>query len=241
MMYASSSYGDPWQISMRSSTIVGPSGRSASHARYAGRERVERPARRDFRDGVEAFGLFQPARHLVVIAANNGRRLERLHAFDHRIRIGAVADEIAEHQRALVPARLSLGQARVQRFEIRVDVGENEIAQRGGILLRFEPIHQLLDERIDARAAGVEPDVRERVRGTARVVQPLELGAVGGEGAPAVDRQAVDDAIERRVEPHRHAVAIDGGAVLRVDERAAAGGDDQVPRLELRDEDRAFG
>ena len=51
------------------------------------------------------------------------------------------------------------------------------------IVLRLEPIHQLLDERVDARAAGIEPHVRMLVGVAPRVVQPLVRRAArnGGE------------------------------------------------------------
>ena len=76
-----------------------------------GRQHVERPVRGALRHGVEAFRLFEAARHLVVIAAHDRHRIERLHALDHGVRIGAVADEVAEHERC--------GRSRARRASAR--------------------------------------------------------------------------------------------------------------------------
>ena len=67
-----------------------------------GRQRVVGPADGAARDGVEAFGAFDARADLVVIAANQRVRRERANAFDDGVGIGAVADEIAEHEDAIV-------------------------------------------------------------------------------------------------------------------------------------------
>ncbi len=46
-------------------------------------------------------------------------------AIDHRIRIGAVADQIAEHEDRIV--RAGLGQRRFERLEIGVHVADDEV------------------------------------------------------------------------------------------------------------------
>src|SRR4051812_8254563 len=92
----------------------------------------------------------------------------------------------------------------------------------------LEPIHQLLDERVDAGATGVEPEVRVFVGRAPDVEQPLELRAVRGQRAPAVARQTGDHAVEGDIEPYRDAVAVHRGAVLWIDERAAACRDDKM-------------
>ena len=87
----------------------------------------------------------------------------------------------------------------------------------------FEPIDQLFDERVDAGAPGVDPEVRELVGRAPEVEQALELRSVDGQRAPAVRRQTRDDAIEGDIEPHRDAIALHDGAILRIDERSATG------------------
>ena len=68
-----------------------------------------------------------------------------------------------------------------------MDVGEDEVAQRR-ILLRVQPVDELFDERVDDGAAGVDAPVRLFVRRAPGGVQPLELGAIGGQRPPAVGR-----------------------------------------------------
>jgi len=58
-----------------------------------------------------------------------------------------------------------------------VNVRQDEIAQ-AVTLLRFEPIDQLLDQRVDAGAARIQPDVRAFVRRAPQVIQPLEFRAI---------------------------------------------------------------
>ena len=70
--------------------------------------------------------------------------------------------------------------------------------------------------------------VRQPVGVDARRVEPLELRAVGGERPAAVERNTRNQIGERHVDPHRHAVDVDHPAVVRVGERAAARGDDDV-------------
>ena len=71
----------------------------------------------------------------------------------------------------------------------------------------FQPIDELFDQRVDAGAPGVEPDVRLLVRRAPLMIQAFEPGAIGGERTPAVGRHAGDQPVERHVEPDRHAVA----------------------------------
>ena len=71
----------------------------------------------------------------------------------------------------------------------------------------------LLHEIADARARRVEPEVRLLVRGTAGRVQAFELFAVRGERPPPVGGKPGDEIVERDVEPHRQAVALDRRAL----------------------------
>src|SRR5437879_1093021 len=105
----------------------------------------------------------------------------------------------------------------------------------------FEPIDQLFDQRVDAGAPGVEPEVRVLVGCAAEMEQALERRAIGGQRAPTVGRQTRDHAIEGNIEPHRDAIAVHRGAVLRIDERAAACRHDKVPRAYLLQQYRALG
>ena len=94
------------------------------------RQDFQRPPRGAACDGVESVRLLDSARDLVVIPADDRPRLELLYALDHRIGIGAVADEVAEHQRAIEAPGLGVGQARLEGLEVRMDVGENQITPR---------------------------------------------------------------------------------------------------------------
>jgi hypothetical protein len=93
-----------------------------------GRERVVRPLDGLARDEVEAVGVLDAARDLVVVAADGRGRREGAHAVDHGVRIRAVAHQVAEHQHALVPARGRRGQHRLQRVEVGVDVAQHQVA-----------------------------------------------------------------------------------------------------------------
>ena len=59
-MYASSSNGEPWQISTSSSTTTGPCGSAASHSRFPASSASMRPVRGRLGHGVEAIGLLEP-------------------------------------------------------------------------------------------------------------------------------------------------------------------------------------
>src|SRR5207248_11746207 len=50
------------------------------------------------------------------------------------------------------------------------------------------------------------------------IIQAFEPGAIGGERPPAVGRHPVDQPLQRHIQPHRHAVRVDRGAVLPVHE-----------------------
>ena len=105
----------------------------------------------------------------------------------------------------------------------------------------LEPIDQLFDQRVDAGAPGVQPEVRVLVGRAAEMEQALERRAIGGQRAPTVGRQTRDHAIEGNIEPHRNPIAVHRGAVLRIDERAAARRDDKVPGAYLLQQYRPLG
>ena len=133
--------------SLASSNAAGQ--RRQPHAVH-GCQRLERPARRALRDRVEAFSLVDAARHLVVVAAHDRLRTQFLDACDHRIGIGAVADDVAEAQRPIVPAGGRVREARLERFEIRVDIGQDEVAHRKRITGK---VHNAKCKRSDLHSA----------------------------------------------------------------------------------------
>ena len=83
--------------------------------------------------------------------------------------------------------------------------------------------------------------MRRAVSGYARGEEVFHLHPFGGERTAAIAGNARDQLFEGDVEPHRHAVHVDGGPVFRVHERAAAGGDDDVAKGEQQAQDVAFG
>jgi hypothetical protein len=71
--------------------------------------------------------------------------------------------------------------------------------------------------------------VRLFVGRTPLIIQAFESGAIGGQRTPSIGRDPVDQTVERHIEPHGHAVRVDRGPVLAVDERSTAGCHHQVP------------
>ncbi len=88
-------------------------------------EGVERPQHGRARHDIEPLRLFDPRSHLVVVAANDRLRVQFAHAVDHGIGISAVSDDVAKHERAGVPPGPCIGQARVERFQIAVNIGQD--------------------------------------------------------------------------------------------------------------------
>src|SRR5947209_2330992 len=75
---------------------------------------------------------------------------------------------------------------------------------------------------------------------TPSVKEDLQLRAVAGKGTPAILRYTRNQPLDWRVEPDSGAVGLDDRAVLRVDERAAAGRHHGVPDGHLIGQHRAF-
>jgi hypothetical protein len=100
-------------------------------------------------------------------------------------------------------------------------------------MLCLEPIDQLVHERLDGRATSVEVQMRLFVRRASCVKQALEVGAIGRERAAAVLGYTRNNQLERHIEPHRSAVGLDDGAILRIHERPAAGRDDGMAQRHL--------
>ena len=80
------------------------------------------------------------------------------------------------------------------------------------------------------RTPGIDPQLRICVGQLPRGKQPLHLRSVGGKRTTAVGRQSGDKFLERNVEPHGHAVHVDGDTVIRVIERSTPRGDDAVTK-----------
>jgi hypothetical protein len=62
-----------------------------------------------------------------VISANHHERVERAHALDHRIRLSAVPDKVAEHDHAIPGVYGSRRKDGLERVDVRVNVGEDQI------------------------------------------------------------------------------------------------------------------
>src|SRR6185295_18512014 len=141
---------------------------------------------------------------------------------------------------ALASARTVSSASRLAWMSVRTRyrIGGGE----GGalIVLRLEPVNQLIDQRLDAGAPRLEAEVGLLVRRTSGVEEPLEVGAIARERTPAVLRNTRNHPLERRIQPDRGAVAFDDCTVLWVHERPAAGCDDRVPERNLVREHGAF-
>ena len=79
-------------------------------------------------DGVEALGAFDARPDLVVIAANQRVRLQRPNPVADRIGVGAVADQVAQHEDLCVTERRGRGHDGLIGLEIRVDVADDQVA-----------------------------------------------------------------------------------------------------------------
>src|SRR5438094_955890 len=105
----------------------GSGGQAAKERRVLHGELVASPKRAYASERVEIFGIRDPRASLVVVAADDGVH-ELACPLRHRVRVCAVADQIAEANRTIV---LPLGHldAFLQGFEIGVNVAQDQIAQ----------------------------------------------------------------------------------------------------------------
>jgi len=90
-----------------------------------GRQRLQGPHGSALGDHVEALGLLEAARDLVVIAADHGDRVERGHPIDDRVWIGAVPNDVTEHERRVVSTHSGVGEAGVECGRVGVDVSQD--------------------------------------------------------------------------------------------------------------------
>ena len=82
--------------------------------------------------------------------------------------------------------------------------------------------------------------MRQLVGGSALMIQALEPGAVGGQRAPAVGGNALDESIHGHVEPNRHAVLVDHGSILCVRKCPSAPRHHKVTGIDLFEKDRVL-
>jgi hypothetical protein len=87
-----------------------------------------RPVGRGARRLVEFNRRLEACADLVVIPADHRHRVERDGAIDRFDGIGAVPDQIAEHEHLIVAARGRVLEHRVKGLQVGVNVGENEVA-----------------------------------------------------------------------------------------------------------------
>jgi hypothetical protein len=92
------------------------------------RQLVECPLDRAPGDCVEAIRGLQAAGDLVVVPANECEGVEVAQAVDHRVGIGAIADQIAEDERTVARARGGVGETGLERFQVRMYVGQDQVA-----------------------------------------------------------------------------------------------------------------
>ena len=91
---------------------------------------------------VEAPDALDPRADLVVIAPYHCDVRKGPHAVDDGVRVGAVSNQIAEHEHGIGPAARLEG--RVERLEVRVNVAEDEIPHRAASS-ELHPVEQPLD------------------------------------------------------------------------------------------------
>jgi hypothetical protein len=81
--------------------------------------------------GVEAFGTFEAGADLVVVAANQGVRRQGAHALADGVGVGAVADQVTQHEHLVVLQRLGLGHHGLVGLEVGVYVADDQVAHQG--------------------------------------------------------------------------------------------------------------
>ena len=74
---------------------------------------------------------------------------EAAHAIDDAVRLGAVADEIAEHDHGVVAVRGGRVEHGVERVDVRVDVAQDQVAHA----LVSQPIEDAFNQFFDGRDA----------------------------------------------------------------------------------------
>ena len=88
-------------------------------------QRLLGPPRRLGRNAVEAVGSLNPRGDLVVVASDHHVWLQIENPVDDLVRVGTVADEIAQHEQAVVGVAGRPGQHRLEGVDVTVNVAEN--------------------------------------------------------------------------------------------------------------------
>ena len=83
---------------------------------------------------------------------------------------------------------------------------------------------ELFRQCLDRCVGHSQTKMRLLVSGPAGVVQPLHLVPIRGQRSTAIGRNPVQQLVQWCIEPDRHTVRIDQGAIVRIDKCSAAGG-----------------
>jgi hypothetical protein len=105
-----------------------PGGQVAQVGELCRRELLRAPEGGLARVRVERVHGHEAAHGLVMVAAHDHVRRERADTVDHRAGVGAVANEVAEYEHAVVRRRRAGGKDCRQGREVAVDVAEDQVA-----------------------------------------------------------------------------------------------------------------
>jgi hypothetical protein len=94
------------------------------------RQRFEHPVSRGTRGRVKALGLIHAQGDLVVVAPDDGLRVECANRLNDLVRIRPIADDVAKNERLVVASSPRVLQACIQSFEVRVNVSQQQIAHQ---------------------------------------------------------------------------------------------------------------
>src|SRR5262245_12154924 len=93
-----------------------------------GRQRRRRPRDRVAGEVVEAVDVLDARADLVMVASNDRGSRQPANAIDDGVRVGAVADEIAEYEDGIDLSRSR--ERRLEGLEVRVDVTYDQITHQ---------------------------------------------------------------------------------------------------------------
>ena len=220
---------------MRASISIGPVRQLPEVFAVLGRQLLVRPRGGEPGHLVEVGAVVEPARRLVVIAANHRLGLERADAVDDGVRRGAVADQVAEHEDAI--PRRGGGEDGLERIDVGVDVRQDQVAHIAHIFSRRSTICSAISSAGAAPASTRTCACAYAAWRTANSRSSWLRSAASGRRPSA---GSGDQQIERHVEPDRHAVHVHRRAILGVHERPAAGRDDDVAERQQQLEDLAL-
>ena len=184
---------------------------------------VARPAGRGQRHRVESEPFLDARRDLVVVAADVAHvPAQAAHHLDHLVGRRAVAHQVAQRHDDVEALAAHRAQHRFERVHRGVDVGEDQISH--------DVLTSAFGQRRDLVGAPPRLDldlpVATRVSVEARSIQAQRLLGVLEQRALVLrPRQALEQSIERHVEPEHAAGAQHDRDVGRALDHAAAGGD----------------